>query len=149
MSVAFCGEDLAFVDEVNPQSTELTRGPSNLVQHFCLQRDFTSAQERCMSYIWYGLAISLAYPSGEERGNLLVQWLFLPVFVTRRWRGWGGRHPVGLCKCGEKPSLVWMRSTQQGWKRFNSPRINPQPSSGTLESERRQMTRFYKCVKKN
>jgi DNA mismatch repair ATPase MutL len=26
-----------------------------------------------MSEIWYGLAVSLAYPSGEERGNFLVQ----------------------------------------------------------------------------
>jgi hypothetical protein len=32
-----------------PQSTELTRGPPELVRQFCLQGEFTSAQERCMS----------------------------------------------------------------------------------------------------
>ncbi len=42
-----------------------------------------------MSYIWYSLAISLPYPSGEEVGNFLV----LSAFATRRGRG-RGRHPV-------------------------------------------------------
>ncbi len=32
-----------------PQSNELTRGPPELVQHFRLKGEFTSAQERCMS----------------------------------------------------------------------------------------------------
>ncbi len=36
------------------------------VQHFRLKGEITSAQERCLSQIWYGLATSLAYPSGEE-----------------------------------------------------------------------------------
>ncbi len=44
-----------------------------LVQHIRLQGEFTSTHERCMSYILYGLAISLAYRSGEEGGNFLVQ----------------------------------------------------------------------------
>ncbi len=30
-------------------STELTRGPPELVQHFRSKGEFTSAQERCMS----------------------------------------------------------------------------------------------------
>jgi hypothetical protein len=30
-------------------------------------------QERCLTLNCYGLAISLAYPSGEERRNLLAQ----------------------------------------------------------------------------
>ncbi len=34
---------------VRDQSYELTRGPPELVQHFRLQGEFTSAQERCMS----------------------------------------------------------------------------------------------------
>ncbi len=40
-------------------------GPPELVQHLVYRGEFTSAQERCMSQIWYGLAISLAYPNGE------------------------------------------------------------------------------------
>jgi hypothetical protein len=34
---------------IDPQSKELTRGPPELVQHFRLWEEFTSAQERCMS----------------------------------------------------------------------------------------------------
>ncbi len=36
---------------VSYQSNELTRGPTELVQHFRLQGEFISAQERCMSLI--------------------------------------------------------------------------------------------------
>jgi hypothetical protein len=43
------GEIEREIDEVVSQSKELTRGLPELVQHFRLQRDFTSAQERCMS----------------------------------------------------------------------------------------------------
>ncbi len=34
---------------VTPQSNELTRGPTELVQHFHLQREFRSEPVRCMS----------------------------------------------------------------------------------------------------
>jgi hypothetical protein len=34
---------------VDPQSNELTRGPPELVQHFRLEGEFTSVQERCMA----------------------------------------------------------------------------------------------------
>ncbi len=37
------------------------------------QGEFASAQERC---IWYGLTVSLAYPSGEEGDNFLVEMIF-------------------------------------------------------------------------
>ncbi len=47
------------------RSTELTRGPPELVQHFRLQRELTSAKECCMSY-----------PSGEEGVNFHVQMIF-------------------------------------------------------------------------
>ncbi len=59
-------------------SNELTTGPPKLVQHFCLQGKFKSAQERCMSQFWHGLAISLAYHSREEWGIFLVQMIFTP-----------------------------------------------------------------------
>jgi hypothetical protein len=52
-----------------------------------------------MSKIWYGLAKSLAYPSGEEGGNLIFsfKWL-LPVFATRRGRAGGrGWPPCDWC----------------------------------------------------
>jgi hypothetical protein len=52
----------------------MTRGPPELVQHFPLLGEFTSAQERCMSKILNGLAVSLACPSGGGGGgNFLVQ----------------------------------------------------------------------------
>ncbi len=59
-----------------------------LVQYFRLQGEFTSAQERCISYIWYGLAVSLAYPSGEEGGNFLVQ--MISTFPSPCVEGGGG-----------------------------------------------------------
>jgi hypothetical protein len=34
---------------ISEYGTELTRGPPELVQHFHFKREFTSAQERCMS----------------------------------------------------------------------------------------------------
>ncbi len=38
---------------LQPQSTGLTRGPPELVQHFRLQGEFTSARERCMfDMVW-------------------------------------------------------------------------------------------------
>ncbi len=83
--------------EASSQSNELTRRPPELVHHFRLYGEFTSAQERCLTLkSWYGLAISLAYPSGEEGGNLLVQ-----IFSTCRHGltggvGWGPvQHPMG------------------------------------------------------
>ncbi len=39
------------------------------------------------------LAVSLAYPSGEEGGNFLVQMISTDL-LSRRVRGAGGRHPV-------------------------------------------------------
>jgi hypothetical protein len=75
------------------QSNELTGGPHELVHHFHhfrLEGEFKSAQERCLSQIWYGLAISLANHSGEEWGNFLVQ-----MIITSRRMG-GGSAPCGV-----------------------------------------------------
>jgi hypothetical protein len=76
----------------SPQSNESTRGPPELVQHFRLHGEFTSAQERCMSYICYGLATSLAYPSGEEGDNFLVLMISTCLRYTLRKRGRGSAH---------------------------------------------------------
>ncbi len=44
-----------------------------------------SAEERCLTFNWCGLAISLAYLSREERGYLQVQ------MISTCFRGaWGG-----------------------------------------------------------
>jgi hypothetical protein len=47
-------------------SKELTRGPRDLVQHFRLEGEFTSAQERCMSKIdiWFGYITRLSQWGG-------------------------------------------------------------------------------------
>jgi hypothetical protein len=57
------------------------------ILHIRWEGKFTSVQERCLTFTWYGLDISLVYPSGEE-----FKW-FLPAFTALRGRG-GGRHPV-------------------------------------------------------
>ncbi len=58
--------------QLGPQSNELTSGPPELVQHFCLLGKITSAQERCWTINLYGMSISLTYASGEEGGNYFV-----------------------------------------------------------------------------
>ncbi len=73
----------------------LTRGPPELVQHVRLEGEFTSALERCLPLNWFGLAISLAYPSGEEGGNLLVQ------MISTCRHGLRGR--------GEGVGILWPR----------------------------------------
>jgi hypothetical protein len=54
------------------------------------------AKEHCMPWIWYGLAISLAYSIGRTGVISAFQW-FLPAFPTCRERGGEGRHPMVLC----------------------------------------------------
>ncbi len=65
---------------VKPQSTELTRGPSELVQHF------GARALHVLNLTWFG-NLSRLYPSGEEGGNILVQMIFT-CFPT--CRGMGG-----------------------------------------------------------
>ncbi len=43
-----------FYDENKPQSSRLTRGLLELVQHFRLNGEFTSEQERCLTQNLYG-----------------------------------------------------------------------------------------------
>jgi hypothetical protein len=73
-------------------SNKLTRRPSELVQHFRFKGEFASAQERCLTLNCYVLATSLAYPTGEEGGNLLVQ--MTPNSAVNGGSPGGGRHPV-------------------------------------------------------
>ncbi len=44
-----------------PQCNDWSRGPTKLVQVFRLWGEFTSTQERCLTFNWYGFAISLAH----------------------------------------------------------------------------------------
>jgi hypothetical protein len=67
----------SFNCSTDPQSTELTRGPPELVQHFLFiggvhigARALHVLNFTCTVY---GLAVSLSHPSGEEGDNFLVQ----------------------------------------------------------------------------
>jgi hypothetical protein len=70
-------------------SNDLTRGTTKLVQHFRLKGEFTSARERCLKCIWYGLAISLA----------LFHFSNYFYLHSLRFQGGWGQHPVG---CSER-----------------------------------------------
>ncbi len=51
---------------------------------------------RCLAFNLYGLAISLAYPSGEDRSIYLFQMISTCLRESRRLDGGGGgQHPVG------------------------------------------------------
>ncbi len=52
---------------IDSQSNDLYRGSTELVQLFAYRG---SSHRRCQKYYWYGLAISLAYPSGEKESIL-------------------------------------------------------------------------------
>ncbi len=81
----------------NPQSNELTRGTTELVQHFRSQRGVDIGARALLDI---NLAISLAYPSWKEGVFHSFKW-FLPAFATLRGRG-GGSAPCGStqrCQC--------------------------------------------------
>ncbi len=79
---------------VEAQSKELVRGPPELVQHFRLQGEFTSAQWRCITLIDEVWLKSLAYPSGEEGGKFHVQIISTCLrYVERK----GGGYPRRVC----------------------------------------------------
>jgi hypothetical protein len=73
-----------------PQSTELTRGLSELVQHLLLYGEYTPAQERCMflNLIWFGSNARLSQWGGGGQ--------FIPGFPRAEEGGWGGRHLMVL-----------------------------------------------------
>jgi hypothetical protein len=78
------------VCESTPQKNDCSKGPTELDQHFRVYGEFTSAQERCMTFNWYGLALSLlAYTNWGSGGILLVQ--MISTFrrgLKRRGGGW-------------------------------------------------------------
>jgi hypothetical protein len=85
-----------------PQSTELTSGPPELVQHFRLWREFTMAQERRMSYnkfdmVWLNHS---PIPVGRRGGYFLVQ--MISTWLPSRSDGGG----VGT---------LWAASDQDKW----------------------------------
>ncbi len=70
------------------ESAELTRGALYLIQY---------SEVACPKFdIVGGLAISLAYPSGEERGNFPVQMISTCLATPR------GREGAGM-PCGMEP----------------------------------------------
>ncbi len=62
------------------QSTEITRGPPELVQHFRLwgssHRRKSAACPKLVNLTWFGWIAGLPYPSGEERGGVGTLWLY-------------------------------------------------------------------------
>jgi hypothetical protein len=79
-----------------PSDTNLTRGPPELVQHFRLYGEFIGD-----SSIWYGLAVSLAYPIPVGRRGVIssFKW-FLIAFPREEEEGVGvgtlWLHPICL-----------------------------------------------------
>ncbi len=68
----------------------------------------TSAQERCLTVNWYGLAVSLAYLSGEEVGILLFQMISTCHAVMAIRRGGGGSAPCyWTIDCWRVSSSLW------------------------------------------
>ncbi len=82
-----------------PQSNELTREPPRVSSALSFIVGIHIGARALHVLNFYGLAISLAYPSGEEGGNLLVQ----KISTCRHEEGGGGRHPV----CKTHPPL-WL-----------------------------------------
>ncbi len=78
---------------VSSQSNNWYRGPTELVQHFAYWGS-SNRYRRSYTLNWYGLAISLPFPSGGG-GVLLVKW-FLPASAAPRGKGAGSQHLV--CK---------------------------------------------------
>jgi hypothetical protein len=107
----WCGLDVdshlrsLFIDGVNTKSNDWYRGATELVQHFRLQAEFTSAKDR-LNLIWFG---SIAYPIGEEGRFYLFKWFYLPSL--RLEEGWGGQHPVGLKALSEWSMVSVFTST--------------------------------------
>ncbi len=58
---------------ISPQSNDLNGAPTQLVQHSAYRGSSHRRKCRQQSHIQYGLATSLAYPSGEGDGLLLAQ----------------------------------------------------------------------------
>jgi hypothetical protein len=69
-----------FLVPAGSQSKELTRGPPELVQHFHLKGGVhIGARALHILNLRFGC---IAYPSGEDRGNFLVQVIFTCLRYT-------------------------------------------------------------------
>ncbi len=82
-------------------SWELTRGTTELVQHFRLKEEITSAQKRCLTKILYGMARISRWGGG---GILLVQ---MNTTCLRRKEEVGGRS----APCDQKGQCIWFLSS--------------------------------------
>ncbi len=94
-----------------PQSGQIGK-PTELVQYFRFQEEYTSAQERCLTFNWYGLDIKLARLSSGNEGSILLAQI---ISTCRRglWRGGGGHYPVERAHCpGTKIPGINPRSVQ-------------------------------------
>jgi hypothetical protein len=81
---------------LSTQNKEITRGPPELVQHLVYKGSLHRRRSAaCPKTDMVGLAKSLAYPSGEEGCNFLVQMIFTCLRYTLR-TGEGSRRPVAV-----------------------------------------------------
>ncbi len=86
------------------QSNKLTWGPPELVQHFRLWAEFISAPERCITYIWYGLALYRSpIPVRRRRVFYSFKWFYLPSLWIG---GGGGSAPCGLISLPPPPTTL-------------------------------------------
>jgi hypothetical protein len=68
-----------FLFELGPQSNELTRGTIELVQHFRLYGEFTSARELLeINLIWFGTYIARLSEWGEVGYFISSNYFYLP-----------------------------------------------------------------------
>jgi hypothetical protein len=81
-ALTFAKPHQQYVSHLKAQSTELTRGPPEFVQHFSFIGGVHIGAR-------YGLAKLFAYPSGEEGGYFLVQIISICLPSRTEEGGWG------------------------------------------------------------
>ncbi len=82
------------VGDKYPPSNELTRSTTELVQHFRLEGELTSARERCLTWIWYGFLYRSPILVGRRGVITHSNDFYLPSL--RLEEEGGGQHPVQI-----------------------------------------------------
>ncbi len=126
------------------QSNELTRRPPELVQHFRSQREFTSTQERCMSYIcyWFGNISRLSQLGGG--GKFPLSNYFYPQSTLRLAEGGGGVwHPVARASQCQINFFKWV-----GKNMCSSPRLQRIQSNNFCRPRIRRISPGWKPTRR-
>jgi hypothetical protein len=94
---------LVWVDGMLPQSYELTRGTTELVQHFRLEGEFIGVRALLdINLKWFGC---ITFPVGRRGDILLVQMII--TCLQSAWGGGGG----GVQHHGVASQLLFQKST--------------------------------------